>query len=88
MIRFELAPSFKRAYKKRIAGNKKLEKRVRERMKLFQNNPHHPLLHDHSLKGKKVGLRSFSIAGDMRILYFMEDNLAYFIDIGTHNQVY
>ena len=88
MIRFELYPGFTRAYKKRIAQNSKLRKHVDERIAMFQANPQNPLLHDHPLKGDNLGYRAFSASGDMRIVYFMEDDIAYFVDIGTHNQVY
>ncbi len=88
MIQFELRSTFKRAYKKRVAANTKLRTQVAERIHLFQNNPRHPLLHDHSLGGNRLGLRAFSVSGDIRILYFIEDDVAYFVDIGTHNQVY
>lgn len=87
-MRFELRAGFKRAYKKHIANNDKLRLQVSERIALFQQNPAHPMLHDHMLKGKMIHLRSFSVTGDIRIIYFMEDDVAYFTDIGTHNQVY
>lgn len=88
MIPFEVYPGFKRAYKKRIAHSSKLQLRVKERITLFQTNPHSPLLNDHPLKGNKVGYRAFSVTGDIRIIYFMERGIAYLVDIGSHNQVY
>ncbi len=88
MIKFIVRPAFTRAYKKRIASNLHLRTRVEERIRLFQHNPNNPLLHNHALVGKMKGFRSFSISGDLRIIYYWEDGIAYFIDIGTHNQVY
>ncbi len=88
MIPFEVYPGFKRAYKKRIAFSSKLRQRVKERIALFQSNPQSPLLNDHPLKGDKAGHRAFSITGDIRIVYFMDHDTAYFVDIGSHNQVY
>ncbi len=88
MIRFIFKTSFKRAFKKRFGGNQKILSQVRERIEIFQDNPRHPYLHDHALKGKREGFRSFSVTGDVRIIYYWEDNIAYFVDIGTHNQVY
>ncbi len=89
MIDIELHPAFKRAYKKRIAHDPKLSIQYRERLKLFIENPKHPLLRDHALKGEKEGKRSFSITGDIRIIYEMLDQRTILlVDIGSHNQVY
>jgi addiction module RelE/StbE family toxin len=85
MIRFELYPGFTHAYKKRIAQNAKFRKQADERIEMFQANPQNSLLHDHPLKGNKQGLRAFSVTGDVRIVYFIEDDIAYFVNIGTHN---
>jgi len=85
----ELHPRFKKHYKKRIAHNIKLIKQTRERITLFKNNPHYPLLKNHSLLGKRTHLRAFSITGDIRTVYFpISKNRVLFLDIGTHNQVY
>jgi mRNA-degrading endonuclease YafQ of YafQ-DinJ toxin-antitoxin module len=88
MITFELCAGFRRAYRKRIGNNSTLHKRIGKRIELFRRNRAFPLLHDHALKGTKEGLRSFSVTGDIRIIYYIYDNIAYFVDIGTHNQVY
>ena len=45
----ERHPSFKRAYKKRIAKNAKLVEKVSDRLKLFANDPNDVMLKDHSL---------------------------------------
>lgn len=56
---------------------------------MFMDNPRHPLLRDHALKGAKEGLRAFWVTGDVRIIYHRigEDEVE-FLDIGTHAQVY
>lgn len=46
------------------------------------------LLNDHSLKGSKDGHRSFSITGDVRVIYRETESAYIFKDVGTHNQVY
>ena len=79
---------FKKNFKKRIKPNLNLHKKFQERLALFVSSRNSPILQDHPLKGKKESLRSFSIAGDMRVVYFLERGDAYFVDIGTHNQVY
>ena len=63
------AKNFLKSYRKRIAANETLSRRYAERMRMFINNPNHPLLHDHLLRGTKKGLRAFSVAGDIRVVY-------------------
>jgi len=55
---------------------------------MFTNNSKDPILRDHALGGKMKGFRSFSITGDIRVVYYISENIAYFVDIGSHNQVY
>lgn len=88
-MKIELHPSFEKFYNKRIARNPKLAAKTSERIALFVKDPYHPLLLNHVLEGKKAHLRAFSVAGDIRIVYFLigKDH-ALFLDIGTHNQVY
>ncbi len=89
MIVIDFHPRFKKAYKKRLKEDPKLPDRYQQRIKLFINNPHHPLLRDHALKGEKEGYRAFSITGDIRIVYKQVDETTIlFLDIGSHNQVY
>ncbi|HCM82118.1 TPA: type II toxin-antitoxin system mRNA interferase toxin, RelE/StbE family [Patescibacteria group bacterium] len=86
--RIVLHPKFTRSYRKRIAPDKQLSLRTRQRIELFKHNPSHPILRNHPLQGEKGGFRSFSITGDVRIIYKIEGTIATFFDIGTHNQVY
>ena len=82
-------PKFDKNYEKRIRFNPKLDKRFSERISLFSQNPSHPTLDDHPLKGSKRFYRSFSITGDIRVVYYpISDKEAFFVDIGSHNQVY
>ncbi len=81
--------SFKKAYKKRVIPGSKLDKKVEERLAIFRNNPSHPILREHSLKGKKIGLRAFSVTGDIRVVYLpIDKDSVLLLDIGKHNQVY
>ena len=83
-----LTDSFNKSYKKRMGQNKKLKNRLEERLKLFiEDKP--DLIKDHGLKGDKLGLRAFSVTGDIRVVYELrEDGKALLVDIGSHNQVY
>jgi len=80
--------NFKKTYAKRIQPHKNLEKRFEERYDLFVENPKYTQLLDHPLTGKLRGYRAFSITGDIRVVYKIINFIAYFYDIGTHNQVY
>jgi addiction module RelE/StbE family toxin len=79
---------FKKNYRKRILPFKNLDTRFEERRNLFIQDPKNPVLKDHPLTGKLRGFRAFSITGDIRVIYYIEKNIAYFVDIGTHIQVY
>lgn len=79
---------FKKSYRKRIQSNKNLTERFEERYDLFENDSTNQILKDHELAGKLQGHRAFSITGDIRVVYYIFGDTAYFIDIGTHNQVY
>jgi len=80
---------FKKAFTKRIGSNPQLIRRIEERIDLFRQNPHHPLLRNHALIGSKRGQRAFSVTGDIRIVYYViDDGRVFLVDIGTHNQVY
>lgn len=80
--------SFKKAYAKRIQQNKNLLKRFDQRYDLFVDDSSDEVLKDHQLSGKLQGYRAFSISGDIRVIYYIYGDIAYFVDIGTHNQVY
>ena len=80
--------SFKKAYAKRIQRNRNLEKRFDQRYDLFVDDPSDEVLRDHALSGKLQGYRAFSVTGDIRVVYYVNEEIAYFVDIGTHNQVY
>ena len=80
--------NFVKSYKKRFSHDEKIQKKYTERIKLFIKDSESPILRDHQLTGKKVDLRSFSITGDIRVVYTIIEDIVYFLDIGTHNQVY
>lgn len=77
---------FSKHFNKRLTTPQK--EKCYQRIKLFQKDPSNPLLEDHALKGGKRGYRAFSVAGDLRIIYYFRNSDAYLVDIGTHNQVY
>ena len=87
-MKIHFTKEFKKSYKKRIQQNENLVKRFNERYDIFEANSKDPILKDHALAGKLQGYRSFSITGDIRVVYYIFEDTIYFVDIGTHNQVY
>ena len=79
---------FKKNYIRRISPNKNLDKRFTKRYLLFVQNPQNKILEDHPLSGKMKGFRAISITGGLRAIYYVHDDIVYFVDIGIHNQVY
>lgn len=87
-MKIEFTHAFIKAHKKRILHQSSLHRKFKERTRLFELNPANPILNDHVLKGKLDHKRAFSITGDVRVIYYVHDDIAYFVDIGTHAQVY
>ena len=88
MIRLKHTKKFIKNFRKRIANNAKLQSQFQERSKLFLQDPQNPLLKNHKLSGARKYLNSFSVTGDIRVLYYEKEEVIYFVDIGTHNHVY
>jgi len=66
----------------------KLQVRLQERIKLFTDNPLHPSLRNHALKGKYSDYRSINLTGDYRALYLQREDEVIFDQIGTHSELY
>jgi addiction module RelE/StbE family toxin len=79
---------FLKNFKKRILPYPKLVAKFEERLRLRLDDPSSPVLWDHQLAGSKSEYRSFSITGNIRVVYKIEGNILKLYDIGTHNQVY
>lgn len=70
-------------------NDKKLAKRIQKQIALFEENPKHPSLRLHKLTGSQDNVWSISISKSLRMLYrILDEDSAYFFDIGTHDQVY
>lgn len=88
-MEIKYSKDFVKHFQKRIPQNSSLEKKFQERLNLFLNDKTNPLLKDHQLVGQKRNFRSFSVTGNVRVIYSPEpDGSVVFVDIGTHNQVY
>ena len=89
MTQVFFSSTFKRALKRRIAGNKDLADRFWKRVEIFTADPFDPRLRTHKLSGKLAELWSFSLAYDLRVIFhFQPQNRAMFENIGTHDDVY
>jgi addiction module RelE/StbE family toxin len=88
-MRIAFDPSFKRAYRKRIAPSEKLQKKFEELLPVFISHPFDARLKTHKLSGRLQGLYSFSVDYDTRVVFYFEgEDKAVFIDVGTHDEVY
>ena len=84
-MRVILHRSFNKDYKKL---SDKIKVQFKFRRNIFIKDRFNPILDDHELYGKYVGCRSINITGDFRAIYYINSNLAVFIRIGTHSQLY
>ncbi len=77
---------FKKAFRKLSAS---LQTRCDNRLRLFQNNPLDPLLHNHALQGTYDGYRSINVTGDFRAVYKdSAGDAVEFVDIDTHHNLF
>lgn len=66
----------------------KLYKKIQKQLELFLKDSRHPSLRLHKIRRKdRLKIWSISITQEYRMLYEENDHL-YFVDIGTHDEVY
>lgn len=89
MTEIAFSSSFKRAFKKRMAGRNPLEEKFWKRLEIFRDNPYDPRLRTHKLSGDLQEFWSFTVEYDVRVVFqFADKDRAVFQDIGTHDEVY
>ena len=70
----------------------KIKKSFKERIKIFEKDPHNPQLNNHALKREYEGYRSIDITADWRAIFEVvqdgEESFAYFIALDTHEHLY
>lgn len=81
-------PLFKKKLKKIQKTDKQLFSKVKKQLSLFQENPKHISLKLHKLKGNLQNLWSIAIDRNYRMLFVDDEIGIYFVDIGTHDEVY
>lgn len=89
-----LSSPFQRAFKRLLNKNPELEIKIAQKLELLVNDPFHPALKTHKLKGSLVGAWSFTIDYDCRIVFkFVTNKISgkeeiLLINIGSHEEVY
>jgi len=89
-----LTPKFKRAFRKFVRRDARLQKRVEDTLMQMQEDVYMASLGTHKLSGTLEGLRACSCGYDCRIVFSIEQNPAgggeviVLLDIGTHDEVY
>ena len=72
--------------------NVRIRKRVDEQIQVFEKNPNELGLRNHELREEWEGCRSIDITNDYRAIFEElhegEEETAYFIDFGTHDELY
>lgn len=66
----------------------KIQDKFPARLTLFQQNPFHPLLDNHSVEHAYPNWRSINITGDYRALFEIQKDIIVFMKIGTHSELY
>ncbi len=89
MIKLIWDKRFKRKLKKYISKHPEMGDKIKDKLKLFTENPYAPELRNHKLSGQLKDLRAIVVAYDCRIVFrFVEENTALLVSIGTHDEVY
>ncbi|MBI2338614.1 hypothetical protein HYU95_05540 [Candidatus Daviesbacteria bacterium] len=93
-MQIKLSLGVKSDLKKIKQKDLKLAGRIEKQLTLFAQYPKHPSLRTHKLSGKVENRWSISITKSIRMAYLViqaendRDPYAYFVAIGTHDQVY
>lgn len=86
MLQIRYLPKFKKQYQKLP---EKQKAQFEERLRVFLGDPADPRLRTHPLKGAYAGYWSMNVSGDLRALFYREDEaMIIFALIGTHSQLY
>lgn len=61
---------------------------LRAVLRRFADDPRDPLLRTHKLKGDLAGYWSFSVDGDLRVVFRWDGDVAFLVNVGSHDEVY
>ncbi len=65
-----------------------IQKQFIVRLRLFLEEPMHPLLHVHMLTGNKYPYQSLNVNADFRALFIQDKTTVTFYEIGSHSELY
>jgi mRNA-degrading endonuclease YafQ of YafQ-DinJ toxin-antitoxin module len=85
---FDVSSELDKKLKKVKSTDKQLFQKVGKQLSLFHANHLHPSLRLHKLSGNFKNIWSISIDKNTRMLLVLDEEGAYFFDIGTHDQIY
>lgn len=89
-----LTPKFKRAFRKFVRRDAKMQKRIEDTLEQMQLDVFATHLSTHKLSGELLGLQACSCGYDCRIVFSIEQDqesgkeVIILLDIGTHDEVY
>lgn len=88
-MKLRFSKEFIKKYKK---ANVRIRNRVDQQLQKFETNPNELGLRNHQLHGEWAGYKSIDITEDYRAIYKdvheEKETNAYFIDLGTHKELY
>lgn len=61
---------------------------LRAALRRFAVDPQDPLLRTHKLRGDLDAYWHFSVDDDLRVLFRWDGDVAFLVNLGTHDQVY
>lgn len=61
---------------------------LRAVLRRFAADPRDPLLRTHKLKGELADFWAFSVDDDLRVLFRWDEDVAFLVNLGTHDEVY
>jgi addiction module RelE/StbE family toxin len=85
---------FSRSLRRKVRQNSLLRQSVETTIRQLAQDPFHPSLHSHKLKGDLAGVWACTIDYDNRILFEFVQNLGaeedaiHLLALGTHDEVY
>ena len=61
---------------------------LRAALRRFADDPRDPLLRTHKLKGELANYWAFSVDDDLRVLFRWDGDVAFLVNLGSHDEVY
>jgi len=85
-MKIRLTKTFEKEFKKITRGNAALKQKISKQLSLVLENPQHPSLRLHKLKGQEYW--SLSVDMSLRVLLLREAHFITVFHIGKHEDVY